>query len=170
MGSIARVIGGGVAAFVVAWISTALMRVFGQPLLDRLPDGDWGSDRLREAGAWMVSPAAMFWFVAAATLIFTYWFGRHASVTRTTAINVIGWLVAGVVAGALLSLNRSGLPLPDVWHDPALWLLIAAYIMPIVTAVLWWTVPDVVENVRSRPRGKPATDSTRSSGAAREAA
>ncbi|WP_344739140.1 hypothetical protein [Microbacterium awajiense] len=142
------------AAFVIAWISTALMRLFGQPLIDRLPGGDWGTDRLREAGAWAVSPASMFWFAAAATLIVVYWVGRRAAVTRATAINLMGWLLAGVAGGAMLSLFRAGISLPHVWADPALWLLGAAYVMPVLTAVVWWTVPEVIEVGRSRLRTK----------------
>lgn len=143
------VIIGGCSTFVVTLISAALMKVFGQPLIDQLPAGDWGMDRLRDAGAWLVSPNSAFWFAAAATVLLIVWFVRRASVTWATTWNICLWLAAGILAGVVVTFTRLHAP-ANVWTDPAIWFLAAAYLMPLVTAVLWWTVPVVIDRLLAR--------------------
>lgn len=149
MGTFYKVVGGAIVTFAVALISTALMKLFGQPLIGQLPTGAWGMDRLREAGEWLVSPNSVFWLAAAGTAVFIYWFARRASVTCATTVNVCLWLAAGIIAGVIVTLSRQ-VPLESVWADAALWLLVVSYVMPVVAAVLWWTVPLLVERRRSR--------------------
>jgi uncharacterized membrane protein len=149
MGTFYKVVGSAIVTFAVALISAALMKVFGQPLIDQLPTGAWGMDRLREACEWLVSPTSVFWLAAAGTAVFIYWFARRASVTRATTVNVCLWLAAGIIAGGIVTLRRQ-VPLESVWADAALWLLVVSYVMPIVAAALWWTVPLLIERLRFR--------------------
>lgn len=142
-------VGGGISAFAVAFISMALMRVVGQPLMDQLPPAKWGADQLRDAGEWLVSAASVFWIAATATAFFVYWFARRASVTRGTTANVCLSLAAGILAGAIVSMTRAT-TLTSAWSDPALWLLAASYLMPVLVAILWWTVPILTARIRAR--------------------
>ncbi|PYD00909.1 hypothetical protein B4U78_009340 [Microbacterium esteraromaticum] len=155
MGTCFRIVGGGVTAFAVTFISVALMKMFGQPLIDQLPAGDWGMDRLRDAGHWLLSAYSAFWLAAAGTAAFALWFARRASVTRTTTWNVVLWLLGGLVVGVIVTLTRA-VPLDSAWADSATWLLAASYVMPLLTAVLWWTAPLAVEGVRSRLQARRA--------------
>ncbi|NYF16561.1 hypothetical protein HDC37_001386 [Microbacterium sp. AK009] len=173
MKTLFRVVAGGVTTFAVTFISAALMTTFGQPLIDQLPSGAWGMDRMQEVVAWLVGPYSAFWLAAGATASFVLWFARRASVTRTTAWNVCLWLTAGVLAGALVSIERQA-PLSSPWTDSATWLLAAAYVMPVVTAVIWWTVPAAIDRLAARiqERSDPAERSAvpRPSGIVRRAA
>jgi hypothetical protein len=155
MGTFFRVVGGGITAFAVTFISVALMKVVGQPLIDQVPAADWGMDRLRDAGHWFLSPYSAFWLAAAATAVFALWFARRASVTRTTTWNVVLWLLGGLVIGVIVTLTRAA-PLDSAWADAATWLLAASYVMPLLTALLWWTAPLAVEWVRSRLQARRA--------------
>lgn len=149
MNTIFRVVVGGVTAFAITLISAALMKTFGQPLIDQVPSGDWGMDRIREAAAWLVGPYSAFWLAAGATASFVLWFARRASVTRATAWNVCLWLTAGVVTGVLMTVIRPA-PLSSAWTDLAIWLLAAAYLMPLVTAMVWWTAPAAIDRLSER--------------------
>lgn len=149
MKTFSRVVVGGLTTFTVTLISAALMKIFGQPLIDQLPSGDWGMDRVQEAVAWLVGPYSAFWLAAGATALLVLWIARRASVTRTTAWNVCLWLTAGVLTGVLMTLTRSA-PLSSAWTDSAVWLLAAAYLMPLVTAVVWWTAPAAIDRLSKR--------------------
>ncbi|GEM_PF-5621039 len=151
MKTIFRVAVNGFAAFAVTLISAALMKIFGQPLIDQLPSGDWGMDRIGEALAWLVGPYSAFWLAAGATASFALWFARRASVTRATAWNVCLWLTAGILTGVLMTVTRSA-PLSSAWTDSAIWFLAAAYLMPLVTAVVWWTAPAAIDRLSKRTK------------------
>jgi hypothetical protein len=131
------VIGRGIATFAVLFISTALMAVFGQPLIDQLPDGAWGLDRLRDFGSWVTSPSAVFWIAAGLSAVAVYYFARRAPVTRTTTWNVSVCLGVGIVVGAAVRLTRTDL-VTEWTRDPSIWILAGGYVAPLVVAAVWW--------------------------------
>lgn len=129
-----RMIGTGVAMFGALLISSLLMEIFGAPILASVPAGTWGLEWLVATAEWLLTSDALFWWLAAATLLLAIMAWRSSWLTQTSSVVSTITLTAGALAGVAFRLTHAEMIPSNLAADPAFWFLIIGVLAPFV---LW---------------------------------
>ncbi|MEO7546296.1 MAG: hypothetical protein ABIT21_08415 [Terrimesophilobacter sp.] len=123
-------VGSGVAMFGALLISGLLMQVFGAPILASVPSGTWGLDWLAATVTWLGTADALFWWLAAATLLLAVVAWRSSWLTRTASVVSTITLTTGVAAGVAYRITHVEALASSLVSDPAFWFLVSGGLAP----------------------------------------
>src|SRR5690554_4722874 len=113
----------GFSVFAVLLISSALMKLLGEPLIELIPSGTWGLEWLASAVLWLITIDALFWIIAAGVAFLAFVLLRSRLLELLSSV-VVGVSVAGgVIGGAAYRLNNLASPVANAATDPALLIL-----------------------------------------------
>ncbi len=125
-----RMIGTGVAMFGALLISSLLMEIFGEPILASVPTGTWGLEWLVATAEWLLTSEALFWWLAAATLLLAIVAWRSSWLTQTSSVVSTITLSIGFLTGVAYRLMHADAIASNLAADPAFWFLATGALAP----------------------------------------